>query len=126
LIEILLTFSITNGLNDPCRMEKYFLQNPENGSDESYYIMLARDTIRSFLVVPRNSNIGVSTVSYFSVIKLIIRLIANTFRCTQAHTKCQNARRAVQKSVQDRHRKILSVLIVRLNKFCIAKNLRRT
>ena len=100
-------------------MEKYFLQNPENGSDESYYIMLARDTIR-------NSNIGVSTVSYFGVIKLIIRLIANTFRCTQAHTKCQNARRAVQKSVQDRHRKILSVLIVRLNKFCIVKNLRRT
>jgi hypothetical protein len=102
-------------------MEKYLLQNPENGSDESYYIMLAADTIRPFMVVPRNSNIGVSTLSYFSVIILIIILIASTFRCTQARSKCQNARHAVQKSVQGRHRKILSVLIVRLNKVSNAK-----
>jgi len=37
LIDILLTFSIKNALDDSYRIEKYFLENPEKGSDEFYY-----------------------------------------------------------------------------------------
>jgi len=32
-----LTFSIKYALDDSYRIEKYFLENPEKGSDEFYY-----------------------------------------------------------------------------------------
>ncbi|MRN39465.1 MAG: hypothetical protein FIO02_00255 [Nitrosopumilales archaeon] len=37
MIDILLTFSIKYALDDSYRIEKYFLENLEKGSDEFYY-----------------------------------------------------------------------------------------
>jgi hypothetical protein len=68
--------------------------------------------------MPSDFEIRVSIASSLRIIKL--KIIAH--RCTQAHTKCKNAPRAVKKCVQAIYWKISYVLSVKLKKFGVANN----